>query len=117
MAITYTWTITSMSVLQTPDPDFVVIANWLCSGTDGANVADMDGRSTLTQQAGSTFIPYADLTEAIVLGWVDEELGEGGIDSAQKCVEGQINSIVNPPVSPTSPLAEVWLPTPSCLQL
>ena len=35
MAITYTWTIESMSVLQTPDPDFVVTANWLCSGTDG----------------------------------------------------------------------------------
>jgi hypothetical protein len=102
MAITYTWTITSMSVLQTPDPDFVVIANWLCSGTDGTNVAEIDGRSTLTQEEGSTFIPYADLTEAIVLGWVDDELGENGINSAQKCVEGQINSIVNPPVSPTS---------------
>ena len=102
MAITYTWTITSMSVLQTPDPNFVVIANWLCSGTDGTNVADMDGRSTLTQEEGSTFIPYADLTEAIVLGWVDDELGENGINSAQQCVEGQINSIVTPPVSPTS---------------
>ena len=102
MAITYTWTIESMSVLQTPDPDFVVIANWLCSGTDGTNVAEIGGRSTLTQEEGSTFIPYADLTEAVVLGWVDDELGENGVNSAQQCVEGQINSIVTPPVSPTS---------------
>tara|TARA_R110000744_G_scaffold149029_2_gene262121 strand:- start:734 stop:1057 length:324 start_codon:yes stop_codon:yes gene_type:complete len=101
MAITYTWTIESMSVLQTPEPDFVVIVNWLCSGTDGTNVAESGGNSTFTQQEGPTFVPYANLTETLVLGWVTDELGENGVTSAEGCVEGQINSIVTPPVSPT----------------
>tara|TARA_R110000772_G_scaffold264129_2_gene384470 strand:+ start:399 stop:689 length:291 start_codon:yes stop_codon:yes gene_type:complete len=91
-----------MSVLQTPDPDFVVTANWVCSGTDGTNVAEIGGSSTFTQQEGPAFVPYADLTEVLVLGWVADELGENGVSSAECCVEGQINSIVTPPVSPTS---------------
>ena len=102
MAITYTWTIESMSVLQTPDPDFVVTAQWLCSGIDGTNVAEIGGFSSFTQQEGSTFVPYADLTETLVLEWVTAELGENGVTSAEGCVEGQINSMVTPPVSPTS---------------
>ena len=102
MAITYTWTIESMSVLQTPDPDFVVRANWLCSGTDGTYASKIGGMSAFTQQEGSTFVPYADLTETLVLEWVTAELGENGVTSAEGCVEGQINSMVTPPVSPTS---------------
>ena len=34
MAITYTWTVQNMSVLQTPQPDFVVNAGWNCVGVD-----------------------------------------------------------------------------------
>ena len=102
MAITYVWTIESMSVLQSPDPDFVVTASWLCSGTDGTNTAEIEGSSVFTQQQGPEFTPYADLTEAIVLDWVTAELGENGVSSAEGCVGGQIASIVNPPVSPSA---------------
>jgi hypothetical protein len=101
MAITYTWTIESMSVLQTPEPDYVVDAQWLCSGTDGTNVAEIEGTSLFSQQEGPTFVPYASLTEALVLEWVAAELGENGVSGAEGCVEGQINSMVTPPVSPT----------------
>jgi hypothetical protein len=102
MAITYTWTVKNMSVLQTPDTNFVVSANWLCSGTDGTNTAEIDGFVDFTQVDDDAFIAYADLTQSVVLGWVNVELGANGITSAQSCVEGQINSIVTPPVSPTS---------------
>ena len=99
MAITYTWNIESVSVLQTPDPDFVSIAKWLCSGTDGTNTAEIGGSSTFTTQEGA-FVPYANLTEAVVLEWVEEELGENGVSGAEGCVAGQLNSIINPPASP-----------------
>ncbi len=92
MAITYTWTVDSMSVLQTPDP----------AGTDGTNTADIGGSSTFTSDQEDTFIPYADLTEVMVLGWVSDGLGPDGVSNTEACVEGQINSIVNPPVSPES---------------
>jgi hypothetical protein len=53
-----------------------------------------------TVKEGSEFIPYADLTEEIVLGWIQEELGENGIISITACIDGQIASQKNPPVSP-----------------
>jgi len=102
MAITYTWTVKNMSVLQIPQPDFVVSAQWLCSGVEGDNSGEIGGSESFPDQQGDNFVPYADLTESEVLDWVTAELGENGVTSAEGCVEGQINSIVTPPVSPTS---------------
>ena len=100
MAITYTWTINSMSTMPTPEPDFVVRVMWTLTGTDGTNTASIDGTSMFSQE-GETFTPYANLTEAQVLGWVQDELGEQGVANTQANVEGQINSMITPPVSPT----------------
>lgn len=102
MAITYTWTVTNMSVLQTPQPDFVVSAEWLCAGVDGDYSADMSGMQSFPDQQGDNFVPYADLTESEVLDWIWEQMGENGKSNSEACVEGQINSEKNPPVSPTS---------------
>jgi hypothetical protein len=41
-------------------------------------------------------VPYAQLTQAEVIGWIPPEQ----IASAQACVQGQIDSQINPPVSP-----------------
>lgn len=101
MAITYTWTIDRMATMPTPEPDFVVNVDWTITGTDGTNTADMQGFSEFSQQ-GETFTPYADLTQTQVLGWVQDQLGETGVANAQANVDGQINSIVNPPVTPTA---------------
>lgn len=102
MANTYTWSIDSLRVMQTPEPDFVVIANWTLEGTDGTNVASVGGTSQFTQVEGASFVPYADLTEAMVIGWVQEQLGPDGVAGYQANVDGQIESIVNPPVTPTT---------------
>ena len=101
MAITYTWTIEGMSTMPTPEPDFVVNVRWKLTGTDGTNTASIGGDSTFSQE-GDTFTPYADLTESQVLGWVQDQLGENGIANYQANVDGQINSMINPPVTPTA---------------
>lgn len=101
MAITYTWTVTNMSVLQTPQPDFVVGAQWLCSGVEGDNSGEISGSQSFPDQQGDNFVPYADLTESQVLDWVWEQMGENGKSNSEACVEGQIESEKNPPVSPT----------------
>ena len=102
MAITYTWTITNMSVLQTPQPDFVVSAAWLCSGVDGTYLAAISGTQSFPDQQGENFVPYADLTETQVLDWVWEKMGADGKSNMEACVAGQIESEKNPPVSPES---------------
>ena len=92
---TFNTTINAMYTLDTPDPGFVVNVLWTVTGVDGSNTASIDGNSQFTVQEG-TFIPYDQLTEAVVIGWIPAEQ----IASAQACVQGQIDSMINPPVSP-----------------
>ena len=101
MAITYTWTIDTMSTMPTPEPNFVVHITWTLTGTDGTNTASIGGDTKKAQVEGDSFTPYADLTEAQVLGWVQDDLGADGIANYEANVDGQINSMINPPVSPT----------------
>jgi len=99
MATTFTTRITAMYTLQQPDPNYVVNALWEVTGVDGANTASIGGNTQFSSadQTGPV-TPYADLTEAIVIGWIPES----AITSAQACVQGQIDSMINPPVSPAN---------------
>ena len=102
----FTTTITAMYTLQTPDPDYVVNVLYQVTGVDGANTASIGGNTQFNSadQVGPV-VPYADLTEAIVIGWIPED----AIASAQACVQGQIDSMITPPVSPeNTPLP--WTP-------
>ena len=94
---TFTTRITAMYTLQQPDPNYVVNALWEVTGVDGANTASIQGNTQFNSadQEGA-FIPYASLTEATVIGWIPAE----AIASAQACVQGQIDSMITPPVSP-----------------
>lgn len=94
---TFVTTITAMYTLQQPDPNYVVNAIWKITGVDGQYTAFIDGmtRFNSADQQG-TVIPYADLTEAIVIGWISPD----AIASAQACVQGQIDSMITPPDSP-----------------
>ena len=95
----FTTTITAMYTLQTPDPDYVVNVLYQVTGVDGTNTASIGGNTQFNSadQEGA-FIPYASLTESIVIGWIPES----AIESAQACVQGQINSLITPPVSPAN---------------
>ena len=103
---TFVTTITAMYTLQQPDPNYVVNALWRVTGVNGTYTATSDGNTTFdsSQQQGAV-VPYADLTEATVIGWIPAE----AIASAQACVQGQIDSMITPPVSPqNTPLP--WSP-------
>lgn len=102
MATTYTWTIDNMSVLQTPQPDFVVRVQWTCTGVNGSNTADFSSTQSFDDVQEESFTPYADLTEAQVLQWVWDDMGETGKSNTEACVNGQIESEINPPATPTT---------------
>ena len=95
---TYTTTITAMYTLQQPDPNYVVNAIWEVIGVDGTYTAFIQGNTQFDSTDQTTFVPYASLTEALVISWIPES----DIASAQACVQGQINSMITPPVSPSS---------------
>ena len=102
MSTTYAWTINSMYTIQQPDPNYVVNVNWTLTGVDGATTASIGGNTVFDSTQGSSFVPYDQLTEATVIGWVQASLGEQGIANYEANVQGQINSILNPPVSPAN---------------
>ena len=94
---TFTTTINALYTVQQPDPDYVVNCLWTVTGVDGEYTASIGGNTQFdsSQQEGA-FVPYPNLTPQIVTGWIPANQ----IESAQACVQGQINSMINPPVSP-----------------
>ena len=96
---TFTTRITAMYTIQQPSPDYVVNAIWQVEGVSGEYTASIGGNTQFNSadQEGA-FIPYDQLTEATVIGWIPES----AITSAQQCVQGQIDSMITPPVSPAN---------------
>jgi len=104
--ITYTWNISQLNcVPQAPEgADYVVVAHWNLSGTDGTYSGSVYSTCSFPVVQGENFTPYADLTQDQVLGWI----WANGVDkaSAEAAVEQQIQNQINPPiVSPPLPWA------------
>jgi hypothetical protein len=91
---TFNWTIKQMERLTTDG--FVVTVHYRVLAIDGDDhdcVASTYGTISYTQEQGKTYIPYADLTQAIVVGWVQESLGK---DTVETSLQGQIDAQKNP---------------------
>jgi hypothetical protein len=93
---TFTTTITQMYTLQQPDPDYVCNAIWQVTGVDGEYTATIQGNTQFSSPESKNFIPYEDLTEAMIISWIPAS----DIESSQQCVQGQLNSLINPPAMP-----------------
>ena len=91
MAINCTWSVSDMTHMDSDGG--VILVYWSCvAASDGtlSYSATEGGKLRLTYDASSPdFIPYADLTEADVLGWVYTSLIEGDetADEAKARVE------------------------------
>lgn len=81
--------------------EVVVTAGWRCTGTDNSTgqnytASNYGSVSFVEPPAGDpNFVPYAQLTQPIVLGWV----WANGVNQAQveASVAAQVNTLVNPP--------------------
>jgi hypothetical protein len=105
MALTYTWAITSLK--KTTDGDLsnvVVQSTWTCTGTDEDGDSGTFNGATpfpLSSVDPATFIPYEDLTEADVLGWIQAVVVGGYKDHVDAQINKQIalekDPVVNVP--------------------
>ena len=100
---TYTWEVTALYT-ETIDgkQDYVVIANYEVVGVDSTYSASISNIARFSTESVSPFIPYEDLTEADVIGWIQAELGVDGVNNLEACIQGQIDSQINPPVVPVN---------------
>ena len=88
MAITNTWSVTDMQ--HTDATGGVFLVYWSMVASDGTYSASEGGKLRCEPDPSSPdFTPYADLTEAQVLGWVYNSLIEGDetADEAKARVE------------------------------
>jgi hypothetical protein len=97
---TYTWVIEQLDCYPQRDgqPDVVFTVHWRLNGTDGTNTATVYGSVGLTYEPGQPSTPYADLTQAQVIGWVQDALGSEQVQALTDNVAAQLAAIANPPV-------------------
>jgi len=76
----------------------VYIVYWTVSDTDGVNTAGRAGNTELPTVAGPDFIPYDQLTEAEVVGWVQSALGADAVNAIEANLNMQLVYMANPPV-------------------
>ena len=101
MAITYTTNISNMYTVSTPTPDYVVTVIFETIGTDGIYTASIGGSIQLeAKESNAGFIPYANLTEADVIGWINDQTDNQANYYAN--IDAQINNLINPPVTPVN---------------
>ena len=83
---TFNWQVVDMDRLTSDD--FVVTVHYIVNATDDTYSASTYGTVGYTQEPGETYIPYADLTEATVVGWVQTSLGK---DTVEASLQSQID--------------------------
>lgn len=96
MTTTNTWSIVQMET--TLEIDVVHNVHWELTATDGEHTGRVYGSQTIDTTEGEGFTPFADLTEAQVIGWVKAALGEEQVASLEANVAAQIEAQINPPV-------------------
>jgi hypothetical protein len=97
---TYTTTITAMYTVPNPT-GYVVDVVFNVSGTDGTYTANIDGQISFTpEQNQPDFVPYDQLTQDEVIGWINSATDNQANYYAN--IDGQINSMITPPVVPTN---------------
>lgn len=89
----FNWTISDMNRLTADG--FVVTVHYNVSATDGTYNASTYGTVGYTEQPGEAYVPYDQLTEAQVVGWVQNSLGK---DTVEASLQSQIDAQANPVV-------------------
>ena len=99
--ITYKWNVTALyTETIAGEQNYIVIANYEVVGVDGEYTASLSNIARFSTENVDNFTPYEDLTNEIVIGWIQAELGTDGVDNLYACIQGQIDSQINPPVVP-----------------
>lgn len=100
MAITNTWAIVQMDAYPEyeGEPDVVFTVHWTLNGTDGTYAGSVYGSIGVSVSTSGAFTPYADLTKAQVISWVQDALGDEAVAAYEANVAQQIADQINPPV-------------------
>ena len=105
MAIGYTWDCKTVDVYPTHDghSDVVYVVHWRLNAesdqqdAEGNNYsASVYGTHSVNADDISNFIPFADLTNDIVTGWVTSGMGDEEVANLKSGLDSNIENQINP---------------------
>lgn len=102
------WTIAALEAYPQAEgqTNVVFTVHWRAEASQDGKIAANYGSVGVTYVAGDPFTPFADLTEAQVVGWAKEALGADKVSEIESNVASELQSLLNPTVvSPALP----WL--------
>jgi hypothetical protein len=85
----FTWNVVQMN--RNTDGGFVTTVHYTVNAVDGEFTASTYGTVGYTEEGA--FTPYSQLTEAVVVGWVQTSLGK---DTVEEALAAQIEAQKNP---------------------
>ena len=118
MSISYTWQVNQLTAYPTYESQTDVVFNvtWSYRGVDSNGVgSSRGGKTEVTYTAGSPFTPFAQLTEAQVLGWVQPTITPEQMTEMEAGIAGDISwqiaqASANNPVTPPLPWPSATIP-------
>ena len=92
MSTTFEWKIAQLE--RETEDGFVFTAHYTVAANDGTYASSAYG--SLGFERPDSLIPFADLTEEIVVGWVKERFGAEKVAEIEQALENQISEQRNP---------------------
>ena len=92
MATTFTWKIAELE--RVTSDGYVYTAHWRVDAADGTYKAGAYGSEGLDRP--DTLVPFADLTETQVIGWVKDKLGADKVTQLETALDNQISEQKTP---------------------
>ncbi len=108
---TYTYTVTGLKVKdEDENTNAVVQTYWKLTGTDeSGNEGTFTGATPFTSTTmpeGSTFVPFEELTEQIVIDWIRDVVETN--PGYQQHIDSQIQKQINDRITPVTEASLPW---------
>lgn len=88
----FNWSIQNLE--RTPE-EYVTIVHWRCDGVEGEHSIGAYGTVSFNQEEGEEIVPFDQITEEMVWGWVDEKMDRTEVEAN---VQKQLDELANPPM-------------------
>ena len=101
------WIINSLSVMNTPEPETVVMSNFTINNTQDGLTGSVTYSVNLLPADASNFTPYADITQAQAIQWTQDALGVQRVAN----MEAEVQALIDAQKIPTPQAMPLpWVP-------
>ena len=100
---TFTWAIANMEHYTSDGVVFTI--HYTVNAEDGTYSSGAYGSVGLEKPEPDNMIPYADLTEEIVVGWLKDHFGEEKVTEIEAALQAQLDQQHAPTTAPGLPWA------------